>query len=112
MVCCPVCLASFTSGVESPRRPKQLSCSHSICEECLLLLFSDKCPVCRTSITCSSYNIALEQGIEDWRSKKVKYNIHDSEDEVETTGPIIIDRELVKINQYLEKLEIDVSSID
>ena len=80
MVHCPVCLLKYSTN----KRPKQLSCDHTLCNCCLLQLDSKKCPVCRHEILSTTNNFVLEEYLQESKIKRAKYNIlNDSEDDVE-----------------------------
>ena len=79
MVNCPICRLIYFKN----RRPKQLSCDHTICNFCLQRLHKKCCPVCRKDILYTNNNLALEEYIAETKIKRTKYiNSNDSEDEV------------------------------
>ena len=71
MVHCPICLLKYLKN----RRPKQLSCDHTICNFCLQRLDQKCCPVCRKDIFHISNNLVLEEYIRETKIKRTKYNI-------------------------------------
>jgi len=72
MVNCPICMNKYSN--KFARRPKQLSCDHTICCGCLDQLIEKKCPVCRCQIIITSNNLSLIECIQELNNLKKEIN--------------------------------------
>ena len=89
---CPICSLVMSSP---GRDPIITSCGHTICQECLSKLQSQKCPICNNPIVSSIKNNSISEVIEYFKSHSIPHDPNPPSQPLSQTTPPINDTPVI-----------------